>query len=181
VTNGESRVLEVLGVKKRKLEEITSFRRRILDRVSSAAILARLQREGLLPGKNPAATPPKKSANTRGGRKRLAIEKQRFHMIGFAVDEVLPRFEAAFKLMRALKIANGNWEASALRNELAKQDLTSKGIDAVIQARTPMSAAKRFVAKSLTSRKHPNGLSLQTICSSYSRYLKALRSKTTLL
>jgi len=183
VTNSESRVLEVFGVKKRKLEETTSLRWRMLDKVSSASILARLEREGLLPWNNPAATPPKKSANTRGGRKKLAIEKQRFHMIGLMVDEASPRFESAFRLKRELKIANGNWDGSTtiLRNELAKHNLTSKQIDAVLQARTPMGAAKRFVAKSLTSRKHPNGLSLQTINSSYSRYLKGLKSKTTLL
>ena len=131
---------------------------------------------------DPLAAPPhKKSPTTRGGRKRLATEKQRFYMIGCLVDQMLPRFESAFRVSKELKLVKGNWELNTLRSELAKHHFTSTEIDAVLQARPPMGAAKRFVAKSLTSRNHPNGISLQTVNSCYSRYLKSLGSKRTLL
>jgi hypothetical protein len=89
--------------------------------------------------------------------------------------------ESAFRVSKEFKLANGNWDVNTLRSELVRHQFTSKEIDAVLQARTPMGAVKRFVAKSLTSRNHPNGISLQTVNSCYSRYLKVLESERTLL
>jgi DNA-binding PadR family transcriptional regulator len=184
MTDSRWRILEVLEVKKRALEEMTSLRWRALEKVSSASLLARLKQEGLIATKwnDPAAASPhKKSATTRGGRKRLATENQRFYLIGGLVDQMFSRLESAFRISKEFKLANGNWDVNTLRSELARHKFTPKEIDAVLQARTPMSATKRFVAKSLTSRAHPNGISLQTVNSCYSRYVKALESKRTLL
>jgi hypothetical protein len=170
----------VLELKERKLAEIKSLKRWMSKRTSGifilmlARILAADQDDPL------AASPDEKSATTRGGRKRLATEKQRFYMIGCSVDQMFSRFESAFRVSKEFKLANGNWEVNTLRSELVRHQFSSKEIDAVLQARTPMGAAKRFVAKSLTSRAHPNGISLQTVNSCYSRYLKALESKRTL-
>jgi hypothetical protein len=151
-------------------------RRRILEMFSSASLVARIKQEGLIAAKwnDPAAGSPHKSATKRGGRKKLASEKQRFYLIGRAVDDQFRKFDPAFKLLRELKIIDQNWELDALRSEFAKHRFTPKEIDAVLQARKPMSAAKRFVAKTL-------GLSLQTVKSCYSRYVKVLKSKRTLL
>jgi hypothetical protein len=93
---------------------------------------------------------------------------------------MVPRFVSAFRVSKEFKLANGNWDVNTLRSELARHQFASKEIDAVLQARTPMGAAKRFTAKSLTSRTHPNGISLQTVNSAYSRYLKVLESRGTL-
>ena len=159
----KSRLLDVLEVKKRRLEEITALRRRMLEKTSSASTLTRR----LLPNKKP--------AKTRIGRKRLASEKQHFYLIGCAVDEQFRKFDPAFKLLRQLKIIHGN-DLNTLRNELAKRHFAPKEIDALLYARTPMGAAKTLVAHSLANPKHPNGLSLQTIHSSYSRYLRVLKT-----
>src|SRR5215472_531348 len=48
-----------------------------------------------------------------------------------------------------------------------------KEIDAVLQARTPMGAAKRYIARTYTRPAHPNGISLKTVNSCYSRYFKS--------
>ena len=168
MTNSQSRVLDLLETKKRKLEWITASRQRMLENVSSASVLVRLKRVGIIP-------------TTRRGRKKLATDKRRFYMIGCAVDQMFSRLESAFRISKELKIANGNWDLSTLRSELAKHLFTPTEIDAVLQSRTRMGAAKRLVAKSLTSRAHPNGISLQTVNSCYSRYLKALESERTSL
>jgi hypothetical protein len=183
MSNSHSRLLDVFDVKKRKLEEMVSSRRRVLEMFSSASLLARIKQEGLIAGKwnDPAAASPHKSAATRGGRKRLPSEKQRFYIIGRAVDEQFHKFDRAFKLLRELKIIDQNWDLDTLRSKLEKRNFTQKEIDAVLQSRTPLVAAKRFVAKCLTSHKHPSGISLQTVSSCYSRYLKALKSKHKLL
>lgn len=178
MTNNEWRFLDVFGVKERKLEWITSPRRKMLEQVSSAYVLARLKVSGSI---SPAASPHKKPATRGGGRKRLVTEDQRFYLIGRSVDQQLPKFEFVFKLLRELKILGGDGDLNVLRSGLTKHHFTQNEIDIVIQARTPMGSAKRFVAKSLTSRAHPNGISLQTVNSAYSRYLKALKSKRTLL
>jgi hypothetical protein len=124
-----------------------------------------------------AAKPPHETrTTTRGGRKRLATEKQRFFEIGCAVDEQFPKFQSAFRLLRTLKVTNRNLDPNELRTELIKYQLTYNQITALLNARTSMGAAKRFIAQSLTSRNHPNGLSLQTINSCYSRYLKAVKT-----
>jgi hypothetical protein len=131
---------------------------------------------------DPLAAPPhKKYPTTRGGRKRLPTEKQRFYLIGRSVDQMFSRLESAFRVSKEFKLANGNSDVNTLRSELVRHQFTSKETEAVLQARTPMGAAKRFVAKSLTSRNHPNGISLQTVNSCYSRYLKVPESKRTLL
>lgn len=156
----------------------------MLNKVSSASILASFKLPNLRATNSndpAAATPHKKRATTGGGRKRLTTEKRRFYLIGCAVDEQCRKFGPAFKFLRELKIIDSNCDLNACSIELAKHRFTPTEIEAVLQARTPMGAAKRFIAKSLTSHKHPNGLSLETISSCYSRYLKALKSKCELL
>ena len=171
----------VLEVKARKFGEINSLKRWMSERTSGVFILM-LARILAANQDDPLAVPPhKKSSTTRGGRKKLVTEKQRFYLIGRSVDQMFSRLESAFRVSKEFKLANGNWDVNTLRSELAKHQFTPKEIDALLQARTPMGAAKRFVAKSLTSRAHPNGISLQTVNSCYSRYLKALESKHTLL
>jgi len=180
VTNSQWRVRDVLDVKQRKLEELRSVKRTMLANVSvSASVLARFK-----PPAPPATnwnnasvtSPHEKPATTRGGRKRLATEKQRFYIIGCSVDQQFRQFESAFRRLKELKIINRDWDLNAYRSELAKHHLTPKEIDALIHARTPMSAAKRFIAQTLSSPKHPNGLRLQTVNSCYSRYLNLLKS-----
>ena len=171
----------VLEVKARKFGEINSLKRWMSERTSGVFILM-LARILAANQDDPLAAPPhKKSAMKRGGRKRLAMEKQRFYMIGCSVNQMFSRLESAFRVSKEFKLANGNWDVNTLRSELVRHQFTSKEIDAVLQARTPMGAAKRFVAKSLTSRAHPNGISLQTVNSCYSRYVNVLESKRTLL
>ena len=179
MTNGQSRLLEVLGVKERALEKQMSPRRKMLEMVSRPSTVARLEEAGLISTDwydATAASPHKKPATRRGGRKRLAVEKQRFYVIGCAVDEQFRKFGPAFKVLRELKIIDGNGNLNALRSELAKRRFAPKEIDVLLHARTPMGAAKRFIAQSLTNRKHRNGLSLQTIHSCHSRYLKVLKT-----
>jgi|SRR5215472_13684558 len=93
--NSQSRILDdLLGVKERAPERMMSPKRRILEKYSSASLLARLRREGVITRKpnDPVATSPhKKSPTTRGGRKRLATEKQSFYIIGYLVDQMFPR------------------------------------------------------------------------------------------
>jgi hypothetical protein len=182
MTNGQSRLLDVLLVKERALERLRSPQRKMLEIVSMASTIARLKQAGLIPPNwnDPgAASAHKKSATPRGGRKRIATERQRFYLIGLAVDQQFRKFEPAFKLLRELKIIGGNFDVNELRSILLRYSLTTKEIETVLQARTPRGAAKRFVAKSLTSHKYPSGISLGTVNSSYSRYLKALQSKRT--
>jgi len=184
MTNGQSRLLDVLLVKERALETLRSPQRKMLEMVSMASTIARLKQAGLIPPNwnDPgAASAHKKSATTRGGRKRLATERQRFYLIGLAVDQQFRKLEPAFKLLRELKITGVHSYVNELRSSLLRYNLNTNEIEAVLQARTPKGAAKRFVAKSLTNRAHPNGISLQTVNSCYSRYLKALESKRTLL
>jgi hypothetical protein len=178
----------VLGVKERKLEEMMSPKRKIEEMMSSkrtalANILRSSAHARVMPASSPklssndaAKAPPLKKTVRGGGRKRLAIEERRFYVIGCAVDERFRKFEPAFRLMRELKAINRNWNLNTLRSRLSKLDFDPREIDAVLQARTPRGAAKRFVAQSLASRKNPNGLSLQTINSCYSRYLKAVKA-----
>jgi hypothetical protein len=168
MTNGQSRLQEFLGVKKRALEKQLAPRRKMLEMVSRASAVARLKEAGLIP-KN------WKPATRRGGRKTLAAEKQRLYLIGCTLTEQFGKFDAGFKLLRQLKIIHGN-DQNALRSELAKRHFAPKEIAALLDARTPMGAAKRFVAQSLANSKHPNGLSLPTIHSAYSRYLKILKT-----
>jgi hypothetical protein len=185
VTINRSWLSDVLEVKERKLEEMLSFKRTMLANVSASALaLARVTQVAPTATKwnDAAATSPhKKLATMRGGRKKLATEMRRFYLIGCSVDQQFRRFESAFRLLKKLKIISGNWDQNAHRSELAKSQFGPKEIDALVHARTQMGAAKRFVAQSLSSRKHPNGLSLQTINSCYSRYLKTLKSKPPLL
>ena len=177
MSNSRSWGFDVIKTTEPKLEWITSPQRGMF--VSRASILASLNHAGSQARiwKNLATVwPLKKPATTGGGRKRLATEKQRFYVIGRSVDQMFPRLESAFRLLKELKITNANWDLNACRIKLAKHHFTPKEIDALLHARTPMGAAKRFVAQSLANAKHPNGLSLQTINSCYSRYLKALKS-----
>jgi len=171
----------VLDLRERKLGEINSLKRWMSERTSGTFILMLASMLAVNQDDPLAAPPHKKFPTTRGGRKKLVTEKQRFYMIGCSVDQIFSRFESAFRVSKEFKIANGNWDVNTLRSELVRHHFASKEIDAALQARTPMGAAKRFVAKSLTSRAHPNGISLQTVNSCYSRYLKALESKRTLL
>jgi hypothetical protein len=179
----KSMLLDVLEVKKGRLEALALSRRRLLEMFSSASLLARIKQEGIIATNrnDPVAASPHTKSAKRGGRKRLASEKQRFYLIGRAVDEQFCKFDRAFKLLREVKIIDPNWDLNALRSELAERYFTSKESDAVLQSRTPLGAAKRFVAKTLASRAHPNGISLQTVNSCYSRYLKVLKSKPMLL
>ena len=171
----------VLELKERKLAEINSLKQWMSERTSGTFILM-LARMLAANQDDPLSAPPhKKSPATRGGRRRLATERQRFYLIGLAVDQQFRKFEPAFKLLRELKITSDNWDVNELRIKLLRYNLPINEIEAVLQARTPRGAAKRFVAKSLTSRNHPNGISLQTVNSCYSRYLKVLESKRTLL
>jgi hypothetical protein len=174
MTDSQWRYLDVLDVKRRKLEEMLSVKRTALAKVSvSASVLARFKPPTPpVTNRNDASatSPHKRPATTRGGRKRLATEKQRFYLIGRTVNQKLDQFEAAFRLLKELKTINGNWDLDALRRELAKRHFDPKEIHALLHARTPMSAAKRFVAQSLSR-------SLQTINSCYSRYLKVLKSQ----
>lgn len=172
---------DVLEVKKRKLEEMLSHKRTMLANMSASA-LAFARFKPAAPTATEwnhaaAASPHRKLATMRGGRKRIATEKRRFYMIGCSVDQQFRRFELAFRLLKKLKIINGNLDLNAYRSELTKHRLTPKEIDALLNARTQMGAAKRFVAQSLSNREHPNGLSLQTISSCYSRYLRELKSR----
>jgi hypothetical protein len=147
MTNGQSRLLEVLGVKERALEKQMSPRRKMLEMVSRASTVARLEEAGLISTDwydATAASPHKKPATRRGGRKRLAVEKQRFYVIGCAVDEQFRKFGPAFKVLRELKIIDGNGNLNALRSELAKRRFAPKEIDVLLHARTPMGAAKSF-------------------------------------
>ncbi len=161
----------VLEVKARKFAEINSLKQWMSERTSGvfilmlAKILAANQDDPL------AASADNKSATTRGGRKRLATEKQRFYMIGCLVDQMFSRFESAFTFLKRLKV-NGNSDLNTHRTELLRFQLTQDEIDCVLQARTLRGAAKRFVAKSLR-------ISLSTVNSCYSRY-KASKSKRTL-
>lgn len=174
MTNGQSRLLDVLGVGERALEKQLAPRRKMLEMFFTPSSLARLKKMGLIP--TAAELLRKKTAVKRGGRKKLASDKQRFYLVGRTVDEQFGKFDPAFKLLRTLKAADGNWDSNELRSELAKRRFTPREIDALLRARTPMGATKRFVAQSLASPKHPNGLSLQTIHSCYSRYLKVLKA-----
>jgi hypothetical protein len=185
MTNSRSWILDVLEVKQRKLEEILSPKRTMLANLSiSASVLARFK-----PPASPAtnwndasATPPhKKPPTTRGGRKRLATEKQSFYMIGYLVDQRFRQLESGFLLLKQLKFIHPTWDLNAYRSELAKHRLAPKEIEALLNARTLRGAAKRLVAQSLSSNEHPNGLSLRTIQSYHSRYLKTLKSKRPLL
>jgi hypothetical protein len=178
MTNNEWRSSQVFGGKERMLEWVTSPRRRALEQVTSGYARSLLRVMSSIPA---GATPPTKRAPRSGGRKRLAKEKQRFYMIGRSVDQMFPRLESAFRLLKELRITSANSDPNTLKNELLKRKINYQEIDAVLQAKTPMGAAKRFVGKSLTSRAHPNGISLQTVNSCYSRYLKALKSKPPLL
>ena len=178
MSNSRSWGFDVIKTTEPKLEWITSPQRGMF--VSRASILASLNQAGSQARiwKNLATVwPLKKPATTGGGRKRLATEKQRFYVIGRSVDQMFPRLESAFRLLKELRITSANSDLNTLKNELLKRKINHQEVDAVLQAKTPMSAAKRFVAKSLTSLGHPNGISLQTINSCYSRYLKALKSK----
>lgn len=178
MTNSQSRVIDVRRVKEReRLWIIISPQGKMLDKISSPSILTSLKLMGFIPTNweyPAAASSHKKRATTGGGRKRLATEKRRFYLIGCAVDQQFRKFDPAFKLLRELKIVHGN-DLSALRSELARRRFAPSEIDALLHARTPMGAAKRFVAQSLANAKHPTGLSLRTIHSCYSRYLKALK------
>ena len=183
MSNGQSRFLEVLGVKERALKKQLAPKRKMLE-MSRASTVARAKEAGLIPTNRndiAAALAGKKPAAKHGGRKRLSTDKRRFYMIGCLVEQMFPRFESAFKISKELKITNGSWDLNSLRSELAKHRYVPKEIDAVLTARTPMGAAKRFVARSLTSRAYPSGISLQTVSSCYSRYLQALKSKRSLL
>ena len=120
-----------------------------------------------------AVLPKTNPATRRGGRKKLATDKQRFYQIGSSVDQMVPRFESAFTFFKQLKVTSGNSDLNTYRMELSKTKLTYDEIDSVLQAHTPRGAAKRFVAKSLR-------ISLSTVNSCYSRYLKASKSKRTL-
>ena len=164
-------VIDVLEVKKRKLEWITSSKREALEKLSRISPLTRLEQEGIIATKrnDPVAASPHKK---RGGRKRLATEKQRFYMIGCFVDRMFSRFESAFAFLKQLKV-NGNSDLNTYRTELLKLKFAPNEIDCVLQARTPRAAAKRFVAKSFRIR-------LSTVNGAYSRYLKASKSKGTL-
>jgi hypothetical protein len=185
MTNSRSWVLDVLEVKKRKLGEMLSLKRTMLANMSvSPRALARFKPAALTATNwidASAASPHWKLATTRRGRQRVATEKRRFHMIGCSVDEQFRRFEPAFRLLKESKIINGDWDLNAHRRELAKHNFAPREIDALLHARTQMGAAKRFVAQILSNRKHPNGLSLQTVHSCYSRYLKVLKSKSPLI
>ncbi len=177
MANSLSWVSDVLDVKRRKLEEMRLPMQRMLANMSVSACALAHFKPPPSPATNwtdaAATSQPEKRAKTRGGRKRLATEKQRFYLIGCSVDQAFHRFESAFRLLKKLKISDGNWDLNAYRNELAKRHFASKEIDALLQARTPMSAAKRFVARSLSNPMHPNGLRLQMVHSCYSRYLKS--------
>lgn len=161
----------VLEVKARKFAEINSLKQWMSERTSGrfilmlASILAANQDDPL------AASPHTNSATTRGGRKKVATEKQRFYMIGSLVDQMFSRFESAVTFLKQLKV-NGNSDLNTYRTELSKLKFTPDEIDSVLQARTPRGATKRFVAKSLR-------ISLSTVNSCYSRY-KASKSKRTL-
>jgi hypothetical protein len=161
--------ISVLELKERRLAEINSLKQWMSERTSGkfilmlASILAANQDDPL------AAPPHKKSPTTRGGREKLATEKQRFYMIGCLVDQMFPRFESAFSFLKQLKVINRNSDLNTYRTELSKLKLTHDEIDSVLQAGTPRGAAKRFVAKTLR-------ISLSTVSSCYSRY-KASKSK----
>jgi hypothetical protein len=163
MTKGQSRLQKVLGVKERALEEQLAPRRKMVEILKHAGVIPRNWTDPAL------ALLPKKSAKSRGGRSKIATDKQRFYMIGSLVDQMVPRFESAFTFLKQLKV-NGNSDLNTYRTELSRIQLTHDEIDSVLQARTLMGAAKRFVAKSLR-------ISLSTVFSCYSRYLKASKSK----
>jgi hypothetical protein len=108
------------------------------------------------------------AARNVGGRKQLVTEQQRFFMIGRSVDQKIHRFESGFALLKTLKIG-GVWESNAQRKALTKHFYNSKEIEALLISRTPRGAAKRYVTEYVLENK----VSLQTVRSSYSRYLKA--------
>jgi hypothetical protein len=103
-TNLQSRVLEDLGM--------ASVGRMVLA-------LACPKEAGLIPADRydaGAALPNKKPTTRRGGRSRIATDKQRFYLIGSSVDQMVPRFESAFTFLKQLKITNANSDLNALRN-----------------------------------------------------------------
>jgi len=163
MTKGQSRLQEFLGVKKRALEEQLAPRRKMVEILKQAGVIPRNWTDPAL------AVLLKKFTTSRGGRSRIATDKQRFYLIGSSVDQVIPRFESAFTFLKQLKV-NGNSDLNTYRTELSKIKLTYDEIDSVLLARMPRGAAKRFVAKSLR-------ISLSTVNSCYSRYLKASKSK----
>ena len=61
------------------------------------------------------------------------------------------------------------WEPNALRKQLMKHVFDTKEVDALLNSRTPTGTAERYVILLRRGKK----LSLQTVRSSYSRYLKA--------
>src|SRR4029077_15721427 len=90
----KSMLLDVLEVKKGRLEALALSRRRLLEMFSSASLLARIKQEGIIATNrnDPVAASPHTKSAKRGGRKRLASEKQRFYLIGRAVDEQFCKF-----------------------------------------------------------------------------------------
>lgn len=146
--------------------DIVKERKREIQRSSPADLVKILGSRAL--DESRASIPLKElAARNVGGRKRVATERQRFYMIGCAVDQNVHRFELDFELLRELK-SDGMWEPNALRKELMKNSVDSKEIDALLISRTPMGAAKRYVTQHLLGNK----VSLQTVRSSYSRYSK---------
>jgi len=116
--------------------------------------------------------PSEKPSRRLGGRPRLAVEDQSFYKIGRSVEQEFLRCERGFELRR--KLTNGGvLDLNALRKEMKKERFSEVEIESVLIARTPMGAAEYFVARQLYSEKKPNGLSLRTVHSAHSRYLRS--------
>jgi hypothetical protein len=99
-----------------------------------------------------------------GGRKRLAREQRSIFKIAYLVNHYVCHFKPRFEFLGNLK-NRGRWELSALTRELTNDGLNPREIDALLASRTLMGAAKRYVAGR-------ENLSLQTVRSCYSRFLK---------
>ena len=116
--------------------------------------------------------PSEKLSRRPGGRPRLAVEDQCFYTIGCSVEQEFPRCKRGFELRR--KVTNGGiLDLNALRKEMKKERFSEVEIESVLIKRTPMGAAKYVVARQLSSEKKPNGLSLRTVHSAHSRYLRS--------
>ena len=102
----------------------------------------------------------------------MALEKKSFFQIGRSVEQEFPQCERGFELLRRLR-NHGITELNALQNELKKGQFSAVEIEALLTARTPMGATKLVVARSLSTKKKPNGLSPRTVHSSHSRYQRS--------
>jgi len=107
-----------------------------------------------------------------GGRRRLGLKEKIFFRIGRMIEDEFPRCERGFKLLRRLR-NDGILDLETLRKELHKGEFSAAEIGALLAARTAMGATKVVVAKSRSTPTKPNGLSLRTVHSYYSRYLSA--------